>query len=43
MEEQKADDNPYFFSVDTKAINAKQVSCFMTYTNDEVHKIMKKI
>ncbi len=42
LEEQKADDNPYFFSVDTKNINAEQVSCFMTYTNDEVHKIIEK-
>ena len=30
------------FSVDTKKINADQVSCFMTYTNDEVHKIIEK-
>ena len=42
LEEQKADDDPYFFSVDTKKINADQVSCFMTYTNDEVHKIIEK-
>jgi tRNA uridine 5-carboxymethylaminomethyl modification enzyme len=42
LEEQKADDDPYFFSVDTKKINAKQVSCFMTYTNDEVHNIITK-
>ena len=42
LEEQKADDSPYFFSVDTKKINDKQVSCFMTYTNDEVHKIIEK-
>ena len=42
LEEQKADDDPYFFSVDTKKINADQVSCFMTYTNDDVHKIIEK-
>ena len=42
LEEQKADEDPYFFSVDTKKINAKQVSCFMTYTNDEVHNIITK-
>ena len=42
LEEQKADEDPYFFSVDTKKINADQVSCFMTYTNDEVHKIIEK-
>jgi len=42
LEEQKADDKPYFFSVDTKKINAHQVSCFITFTNDEVHKIIEK-
>ena len=42
LEEQKADDDPYFFSVDTKKNNADQVSCFMTYTNDDVHKIIEK-
>jgi len=42
LEEQKADDDPYFFSVDTKKIKADQVSCFMTYTNGEVHKIIEK-
>jgi tRNA uridine 5-carboxymethylaminomethyl modification enzyme len=42
LEEQKADDDPYFFSVDTKTINADQVSCYMTYTNKEVHDIIEK-
>ena len=42
LEEQKADDDPYFFSFLTlKNIN-KQVSCRMTYTNELVHKIISK-
>ena len=42
LEEQKADDDPYFFSVDTKKLNAEQVSCYMTYTNADVHNIIEK-
>ena len=42
LEEQFADDNPYFFSSLTKKNLNKQVSCRMTYTNDEVHKIIFK-
>ena len=41
LEEQKADDDPYFFSVDTKKLNAEQVSCYMTYTNADVHNIIE--
>ena len=42
LEEQKADTDPYFFSTDTVHVNAKQVSCFITYTNDDVHDIITK-
>jgi tRNA uridine 5-carboxymethylaminomethyl modification enzyme len=42
LEEQFADDDPYFFSFLTKNNINKQVSCRMTYTNDKVHKIIKK-
>ena len=42
LEEQKADTEPYFFSTDTVRANAKQVSCFITYTNDDVHNIITK-
>ena len=42
LEEQKADDNPYFFSTETFKTNVKQVSCFITYTNDDVHRIILK-
>ena len=42
LEEQFADDDPYFFSFLTKENLNEQVSCRMTYTNDEVHKIISK-
>ena len=42
LEEQKADDDPYYFSFLTKKILNKQISCRMTYTNEEVHKIISK-
>jgi tRNA uridine 5-carboxymethylaminomethyl modification enzyme len=42
LEEQFADDDPYFFSFLTKKNFNKQVSCRMTYTNEKVHKIIKK-
>jgi tRNA uridine 5-carboxymethylaminomethyl modification enzyme len=42
MEEQKGDDNPSKFSYsDTKALD-KQVSCWITYTNDAVHAELQK-
>tara|TARA_Y100000590_G_scaffold167158_1_gene191365 strand:+ start:2521 stop:4392 length:1872 start_codon:yes stop_codon:yes gene_type:complete len=42
LEEQFADDDPYFFSFLTKKSLNKQVSCRMTYTNKKVHKIISK-
>ena len=42
LEEQFADDDPYFFSFLTKKSLNKQVSCRMTYTNQKVHKIIQK-
>jgi len=42
LEMQDADEKPFFFSYLTKKINAKQISCGMTYTNDKVHKIIEK-
>jgi tRNA uridine 5-carboxymethylaminomethyl modification enzyme len=42
LEEQFADDDPYFFSFLTKKNINKQVSCRITYTNDKVHKIIEK-
>ncbi|HVA99479.1 MAG TPA: tRNA uridine-5-carboxymethylaminomethyl(34) synthesis enzyme MnmG [Bacteroidia bacterium] len=41
MEEQAGDENPSKFSyTDTKPLT-KQKSCYITYTNDEVHEILK--
>jgi len=42
LEEQYADEDPYFFSFLSNKNYNKQVSCRMTYTNDEVHKIISK-
>ncbi|MDA9177426.1 tRNA uridine-5-carboxymethylaminomethyl(34) synthesis enzyme MnmG [Candidatus Pelagibacter sp.] len=42
LEEQFADDDPYFFSFLTKKNINKQVSCRITYTNEKVHKIIEK-
>jgi len=42
LEEQFADDDPYFFSFLTKKNINKQVSCRMTYTNNKVHKIIER-
>jgi len=42
LEEQFADDDPYFFSFLTNKNFNRQVSCRMTYTNEKVHKIIEK-
>ena len=42
LEEQHADEDPYFFSFLTKKNINKQVLCRMTYTNEAVHKIISK-
>ena len=42
LEEQYADNDPYFFSFLTKKNYNKQISCRMTYTNEAVHKIISK-
>ena len=42
LEEQKPDNDPYYFSFLTKKLLNKQISCRMTYTNKEVHKIISK-
>ena len=42
LEEQFADPEPYFFSFLTKKILNDQVSCRVTYTNQNVHNIIKK-
>ena len=42
LEKQDADDDPYFFSFLTKQVSNNQISCYMTYTNERVHQIIKK-
>ena len=42
LEMQEADHKPSFFSYLTKKINAKQIACGLTHTNDVVHKIIEK-
>ena len=40
IEMQEADENPYFFSSLTEELSNKQISCGVTYTNNDVHKII---
>jgi tRNA uridine 5-carboxymethylaminomethyl modification enzyme len=40
LEEQKPDDNPIFMSYLTTEIQQKQVSCYITRTNESSHKII---
>ncbi len=40
LEMQPADDDPYYFSFLTSKLHNKQIKCGMTYTNNEVHKII---
>ena len=42
LEEQHADEDPYYFSFLTKKNSNKQISCRMTYTNEVVHKIISQ-
>tara|TARA_Y100000816_G_scaffold289207_1_gene275217 strand:- start:849 stop:2720 length:1872 start_codon:yes stop_codon:yes gene_type:complete len=42
LEEQHADEEPYFFSFLTNKNLNNQISCRMTYTNESVHKIIIK-
>ena len=42
LEMQPADDDPYYFSFLTDKLHNKQIKCGMTYTNNDVHKIINK-
>ncbi len=42
LEMQPADDNHYYFSFLTNKINNNQIKCGMTYTNNDVHKIISE-
>ena len=43
MEEQKGDDviTPFSFTNSVEDINREQISCWLTYTNNETHEIIK--
>lgn len=41
MEEQKGDDPPEFFSYLTTSYSLPQVSCYITYTNQQTHDILR--
>lgn len=43
MEEQKGDEKvvPFSFSTDPESLDKEQVSCYLTYTNEETHKIIR--
>jgi len=42
IEQQFADDDPYFFSFLTTKLENRQISCGVTHTNNEVHKIISE-
>ena len=42
MEVQKGDNNIEAFSLENEPKNFEQVDCYLTYTNDETHKIIKE-
>ena len=42
MEVQKGDDNVVPFSFEDKIDNLEQVDCYLTYTNEETHKIIRE-
>lgn len=44
MEEQRGDERvvPFSFSTDLKSVQKEQVSCWLTYTNEETHRIIRE-
>lgn len=42
LEEQKGDDPPQPFSFRTEKLKVDQLSCFLTYTSEKTHEIIKK-
>ncbi len=41
LEEQKGDDPPAPFSYRTKSLDVQQMSCYLTYTNEKIHRYIK--
>ncbi len=44
MEEQKGDEQvvPFSFSTDPKSVQKEQISCWLTYTNEKTHQIIRE-
>ncbi len=42
MERQDGDSNPEMFSFDDKKVNREQKPCYLTYTNEKTHDIIRK-
>ena len=42
FEEQRGDTNPTFFSLNTKRTSLPQVSCFLGYTNERLHNLIRE-
>lgn len=42
LEEQKGDDPPSPFSFRTASLSRQQISCYLTYTNEKTHAIIRK-
>ena len=44
MEEQKGDERvvPFSFTTDPESVQIPQVSCWLTYTNEETHRIIRE-
>tara|TARA_B100001057_G_scaffold18371_1_gene16981 strand:+ start:270 stop:2174 length:1905 start_codon:yes stop_codon:yes gene_type:complete len=42
LEKQKADSEPFFFSFLTTKTNLEQIDCYITYTNNKTHKIIRE-
>ena len=42
LEKQKADSKPTFFSFLTSKTKLEQIDCYITYTNNETHKIIRE-
>ncbi len=42
FEEQQGDSEPTFFSFSTRRVELPQISCFIGYTNERVHKVLRE-
>ncbi|MBP1623383.1 MAG: glucose-inhibited division protein [Acidobacteria bacterium] len=42
FEEQKGDEHPTFFSLRTKSCSLPQISCYLGYTNERLHSVIRR-